>query len=103
MAGLAAAAAQQCRLPAADVALARRAGWVHDLGRVTVSAAVWEKRGALTREERERVRLRAYHTERVFDGVPSLRPIAAVAALHHERGDGVPNRVASAVVHHLIK
>lgn len=44
--------------------------------------------GALTRDEREHVRLHAYHTERVFDGVPSLRPIAAVAALHHERGDG---------------
>ena len=88
VAGLAAAAAQQCRLPGADVTLVRRAGWVHDLGRVTVSAAVWEKRGPLTRDERERVRLHAYHTERVFDGVPSLRPIAAVAALHHERGDG---------------
>jgi hypothetical protein len=43
VAGLAAAAAQQCWLPGADVALVRRAGWIHDLGRVTVSAAVWEK------------------------------------------------------------
>ena len=43
----------------------------------------------------ERVRLHAYHAERVFDGVPSLRPIAAVAALHHERGDGSGYRTGS--------
>ena len=42
MAVLAAAAARQGRLPGADVALMRRAAWVHDLGRITVSAAVWE-------------------------------------------------------------
>jgi HD-GYP domain-containing protein (c-di-GMP phosphodiesterase class II) len=40
VAGLAAAAARECRLPWADVALVRRAGWVHDLGRITVSAEV---------------------------------------------------------------
>jgi HD-GYP domain-containing protein (c-di-GMP phosphodiesterase class II) len=39
---LAAAAARQGRLPGADVALMWRAAWVHDLGRITVSAAVWE-------------------------------------------------------------
>lgn len=88
VAGLAAAAAEHCRLPAADIALTRRAGWVHDIGRITVSAGVWEKRGPLSRDEWERVRLHAYQTERVFDGLPSLRPIGAVAGLHHERGDG---------------
>ena len=85
MAGLAAAAAQQCRLPAADVALARRAGWVHDLGRITVSAAVWEETRRPDPRGRERVRLHAYHTERVFDGVPA-QSVAAVSCVD----DGFP-------------
>jgi len=88
VAELAGAAARQCALPERDVTLVRRAGWIHDIGRITVSAGVWEKRGALSRAEWEQIRLHGYHTERIFDGVPSLRPLAAVAGLHHERGDG---------------
>jgi HD-GYP domain-containing protein (c-di-GMP phosphodiesterase class II) len=88
VADLAGAAAKHLGLPERDVTLVRRAGWIHDIGRITVSAGTWEKRGALTRTEWEGIRLHGYHTERIFDGVPSLRPIAAVAGLHHERGDG---------------
>lgn len=87
VADLGATAAQHCGLPSGEVTLVRRAGWIHDLGRVTVSAGVWGKPAALTRDEREAVRLHAYHTERVFDDVGPLRPIAALAGLHHERCD----------------
>ena len=44
--------------------------------------------GPLTRAERERVRLHAYHTERVLDVVPGLRPLGRLAGSHGERGDG---------------
>ena len=40
-----------------EPALMRRAGLVHDVGRYCVPSAVWDKRGALTPSERERVRL----------------------------------------------
>jgi HD-GYP domain-containing protein (c-di-GMP phosphodiesterase class II) len=48
------------------VANLRRAALLHDLGRVGVSSGIWDKRGALTRSEREQVRLHPYHTERIL-------------------------------------
>jgi HD-GYP domain-containing protein (c-di-GMP phosphodiesterase class II) len=42
VAELAAGAAQRCGLPAADVTAIRRAGWLHDLGRVGVSISIWD-------------------------------------------------------------
>lgn len=88
VAELASAAAEVCGLPADDVQLARRAGWVHDLGRAGVSNAVWDKPEALSFGEREQVRLHPYHTERVLSRSPSLARLAAVASHHHERVDG---------------
>jgi HD-GYP domain-containing protein (c-di-GMP phosphodiesterase class II) len=38
--------------------------------------------------EWERVRLHAYHTQRVLARVPSLGPITEIAGAHHERCDG---------------
>jgi DNA-binding CsgD family transcriptional regulator len=71
-----------------DVVLVRRAALVHDIGRVAVPVSVWSKPGALTRGEREQVRLHAYHSERVLDVAPGLRPLARLAGSHGERGDG---------------
>jgi HD-GYP domain-containing protein (c-di-GMP phosphodiesterase class II) len=88
VAELAAAAARQCGFPAADVIALRRAGLLHDLGRVGVSAGIWGKPGPLTDGEWERVRLHPYYTERVFSRSPALSPLGAMAALHHERLDG---------------
>ncbi|GAB2842468.1 HD domain-containing phosphohydrolase [Lentzea nigeriaca] len=65
-----------------------RAARVHDLGRVAVSPAVWEKPGPLTADEREQVRLHAYHTERLLASSPFLARLAATASAHHERCDG---------------
>ncbi len=75
-------------LAAADVQLLRRAALVHDIGRVAVPVNVWAKPGPLTRGEQEQVRLHAYHSERVLDAVPGLRPLARLAGSHGERCDG---------------
>jgi HD-GYP domain-containing protein (c-di-GMP phosphodiesterase class II) len=88
VAELAAEAARRCGLPAPDVALVRRAGLVHDLGRTGVSNAIWDKPGPLSGAELERVRLHPYLTERMLSRPPALARIGAVAALHHERLDG---------------
>jgi len=61
---------------------------LHDVGRVGVSNAVWEKRGPLTRVEWEQVRMHAYHSERILATSPPLAPIATTAGMHHERLDG---------------
>jgi len=88
VARLAAAAAQQYGLPSADVVAVRRAGLLHDLGRVGVSASIWGKPGPLTDSEWERVRLHPYYTERILARSGALAPLGALAALHHERLDG---------------
>jgi HD-GYP domain-containing protein (c-di-GMP phosphodiesterase class II) len=88
VAELAGAAARVEELPDADVALVRHAGFVHDLGRLGVSNAIWDKRGDLTPAELERVRLHPYLTERMLASSAALAPLGAVAVQHHERLDG---------------
>jgi HD-GYP domain-containing protein (c-di-GMP phosphodiesterase class II) len=88
VADLACAAAECYGLPRADAFAVRRAGLVHDLGRLAVPAAIWRKPGPLTSSERERVRLHPYYTERVLARTPALAPLGALAARHHERLDG---------------
>ncbi len=68
--------------------LVRRAALAHDLGRVGVSNAIWEKPGRLGFGEWERVRLHPHFTERAFAQSRELAPIGMLAGSHHERLDG---------------
>jgi HD-GYP domain-containing protein (c-di-GMP phosphodiesterase class II) len=68
--------------------LVRRAGYVHDLGRIAVSSSVWCATRPLRPDEWERVRMHPYHTHQVLDRSPFLRSLDAVATDHHERLDG---------------
>lgn len=88
VAALAADAATALGLDGEAVALTRRAGHVHDIGRIGVSNQVWSKGSALSTAEFERVRLHPYLTERILRQVPGLAQVAAVASNHHERLDG---------------
>jgi len=65
----------------------RSAALLHDLGRVAVSSAVWDRPGALGVADRERVRLHPYWTDRVLRRCTALAPLAGTAAAHHERCD----------------
>jgi HD-GYP domain-containing protein (c-di-GMP phosphodiesterase class II) len=87
VAELAAAAAAGAGLPASDVGLLRQAALVHDLGRTAVPNSIWDKPGALTDAERERVRLHPYHGERVLART-GLAPAARLAGAHHEQPGG---------------
>jgi HD-GYP domain-containing protein (c-di-GMP phosphodiesterase class II) len=88
VAELAGAAARHCRLGAAGVTAIRRAGLVHDLGRVAVHPRIWQKPGPLSADEWEQVRLHPYHTERVVSHSPFLSALSPIAGAHHERLDG---------------
>jgi HD-GYP domain-containing protein (c-di-GMP phosphodiesterase class II) len=84
-----AAAAAKLHVPAdADAGLVRRAALVHDLGRLGVSNAIWDKRGPLTAAELERVRLHPYLTDRMLASSEALGRLRAIAVQHHERLDG---------------
>jgi HD-GYP domain-containing protein (c-di-GMP phosphodiesterase class II) len=88
VAELAGTAAEHCRMDAAAVRAIRRAGLVHDLGRVAVHPRIWQKPGRLTADDWEQVRLHPYHTERVLSRSAFLAELAPVARAHHERLDG---------------
>lgn len=88
VAGLAEEAARALEMPEDDCLALRRAGLLHDLGRVGVSAAVWEKSSPLGPLELEHTRMHPYHTERILDRSSLFRPYARLASLHHERMDG---------------
>lgn len=98
VAALAADAARETGLPEADVAELRRAGWVHDIGRLGVSNQVWDKKEPLSRLDLERVRMHPYLGERILGRVPGLKGIAALAGSHHERidGSGYPRGIGAA-------
>jgi HD-GYP domain-containing protein (c-di-GMP phosphodiesterase class II) len=61
---------------------------VHDVGRVGVSASIWDAPRPLTDGEWERVRLHPHGTERILSRTTSLAPLGELAALAHERLDG---------------
>jgi HD-GYP domain-containing protein (c-di-GMP phosphodiesterase class II) len=88
VAELAAAAARRLGLGDAPTRDVWRAGLLHDLGRVTVSAGVWDAPRPLTEAEREKVRLHAYYTERICTRTSALAGLGTLAGLHHERLDG---------------
>jgi HD-GYP domain-containing protein (c-di-GMP phosphodiesterase class II) len=88
VAELAAAAAERSGLTPADVAAVRRAGAVHDVGRVAVPVRIWQKPAPLDPGEWELVRLHPYHSERVLVRSAFLAALAPIASAHHERLDG---------------
>jgi HD-GYP domain-containing protein (c-di-GMP phosphodiesterase class II) len=88
VAELAAAAATSLSWPAGEVTHVRRAALLHDLGRLGVSNAIWDKPGPLSPAEIERIRLHPYLTERMLASSPALARLGVTAAQHHERIDG---------------
>jgi HD-GYP domain-containing protein (c-di-GMP phosphodiesterase class II) len=88
VAELAGAAAERCGIGEVRATAIRRAGFLHDLGRVAVHARIWQKPGPLTADEWEHVRLHPYHTERVLSRSPFFFALCPIAGAHHERLDG---------------
>jgi HD-GYP domain-containing protein (c-di-GMP phosphodiesterase class II) len=88
VAALAGGAARQLGLGEPQERRLRWAGLLHDVGRVAVTAAIWEKAEPLTDAEREQIRLHTYAGERVLARATSLSQAAEIATLAHERLDG---------------
>jgi HD-GYP domain-containing protein (c-di-GMP phosphodiesterase class II) len=88
VAELAAAAGEQAGLDAEACLTLRRAGLVHNVGRVALTASIWNKPGPLSRDEQEKVRLYPYYTERVLQRPELLRSLGEIASRQQERLDG---------------
>jgi HD-GYP domain-containing protein (c-di-GMP phosphodiesterase class II) len=88
VADLAAEAGAALGLTEDAVRTLRRAGLVHDLGRLGVSNSIWDKPGPLGAGEWERVRLQPYLTDRMLRQSTALAPLGGIAVQHRERLDG---------------
>jgi HD-GYP domain-containing protein (c-di-GMP phosphodiesterase class II) len=100
VADLAAAAAAELALSEAEVRTLRRAGLVHDLGRLGVSNSIWDKPGPLGPGEWERIRLHPHLTERMLQQSEALAPLGRIAVQHRERldGSGYPRGLSGAAI-----
>jgi HD-GYP domain-containing protein (c-di-GMP phosphodiesterase class II) len=100
VADLAGAAGNHLGMDEGERRMLRRAGLVHDLGRMGVSNAIWDKPGPLGPGEWERVRLSPYLTERMLHQSEALAPLGAIAVQHRERldGSGYPRGLSGAAI-----
>jgi HD-GYP domain-containing protein (c-di-GMP phosphodiesterase class II) len=64
------------------------AGYLHDLGKITVPMSILNKPGRLTRGEMAVVKEHTYKTFYALDGIVGIDQIREWAAFHHERLDG---------------
>ncbi|MBU4439275.1 MAG: HD domain-containing protein, partial [Firmicutes bacterium] len=64
------------------------AGYVHDIGKLTVPTEILEKPGALSKEEFDVIKEHTYHTYVLLFQVKGLEEINEYASMHHERLDG---------------
>lgn len=87
-ADLSAEAARVLELSAEAVTNLRRAALVHDFGTTAVPNSIWDKPGALTRAEFDRVELHPLLTEQMLRRSPALAVLNPIAAAHHEKADG---------------
>ncbi|HON68699.1 MAG TPA: HD domain-containing protein, partial [Phycisphaerae bacterium] len=68
--------------------LMRAAGYLHDIGKLSVPSAILDKPGKLTREEFLVVKAHTYHTYHILEAIGGLTQVSEWAAFHHERLDG---------------
>ena len=66
----------------------RRAGMLHDIGKLAVSSRILDKPGRLTDERVRRCASTPRYTLQILERVRCFRHLAGIAASHHERLDG---------------
>jgi putative nucleotidyltransferase with HDIG domain len=75
-------------MDAAQLRDLRRAGLLHDIGKLAVSNRILDKPGRLDAAELAVMREHPRHTQRILERVACFAPIVETAASHHERLDG---------------
>jgi putative nucleotidyltransferase with HDIG domain len=89
--GVAAAAvaiAKTLSLSEPEVVFLRRAGLLHDIGKLGVPNTILDKPGKLTEDEWSVVRKHPYYSYQVLRRIPGFGDLADIAASHHEKLDG---------------
>lgn len=89
--GVAAAAVaigRQLGLPAEEVTILERGGWLHDIGKLAVPNSILEKPGRLDGDDWAVVRDHPRLGQEILARVEPFAPLAELAGTHHERLDG---------------
>ncbi|MEZ5163689.1 MAG: HD domain-containing phosphohydrolase [Fimbriimonadaceae bacterium] len=66
----------------------RRAGLMHDIGKLGVPTSILEKSGKLEDREFEMIRLHPKFSDEILRRIPAFSEMAEIASAHHERLDG---------------
>ena len=74
--------------PPAAVRYVRRAGLVHDIGKLGVSNTILDKPAKLDPAELAEMRRHPFYTQQILSRVDGFRDMADLAASHHEKLDG---------------
>ncbi len=84
-------------LPAERVQLVRRAALLHDIGKLSVSNTILDKRAVLNASEWDAVRQHPRITRLILERVRSFREMSVIAGEHHEKldGSGYPDRLTA--------
>jgi putative nucleotidyltransferase with HDIG domain len=87
--------AQELGLPGDRTQLVRRAALLHDVGKLSVSNSILDKRTGLDSAEWSAVHRHPSITRLILERVAPFREIAVVAGEHHEKldGSGYPHRL----------
>jgi len=88
VAALAAAVAEKMGLPEEVQAQTRAAGYLHDMGKVSVPLRILTKADRLSREEFYEVQRHTTVGAQITASIPSLQHLASGCRYHHERWDG---------------
>lgn len=89
--GVAAAAVEiaECLdLAPSVITMIRRAALLHDIGKLSVSNAILEKRGKLNDAEWKIMRMHPVYTRLILRAISGFEHLAFIAAAHHEKLDG---------------
>jgi two-component system cell cycle response regulator len=88
VAELAGQVASELKLTADEVAEVRRAAELHDIGKIAIPAAILDKHGPLSADERVFVNRHTLIGERILHAAPSLHRVGLIVRSSHERYDG---------------
>jgi putative nucleotidyltransferase with HDIG domain len=88
VAAFATSIAEYIGLSKAECVRVKRAGLLHDIGKLAVPNRILDKPGRLTSAEWEIVRLHPYYSYQILERVPVFGEFAFDASAHHERMDG---------------
>jgi HD-GYP domain-containing protein (c-di-GMP phosphodiesterase class II) len=88
VAATAVALAERFNFSPREQTLMQAAGYLHDLGKITVPSEILDSPDKPTEEERAILQSHTYHTFRILDTIGGMPQISEWAAFHHERLDG---------------